>query len=79
MAAAGTPVTCSPRSRVQGSTKARYSSKCDVARSTKRSLTRPAWMISRAIAFESAMSEPTSSPSQESAHCADDVRRGSTT
>ena len=36
-------------------------------------------MISRAIAFESAMSEPTSSPSQRSAHCADVVRRGSTT
>ena len=36
-------------------------------------------MISRAMAFESAMSEPTSSPSQRSAHCADVVRRGSTT
>ncbi len=28
-------------------------------------------MISRAIVFESATSEPTSSPSQRSAHCAD--------
>ena len=35
-------------------------------------------MISRAIALASAMSEPTSSPSQRSAHCALDVRRGST-
>ena len=42
-------------------------------------LSSPAWMISRAIAFESAMSEPTSRPSQASAHCAEDVRRGSTT
>ena len=36
-------------------------------------------MISRAIVFERAMSEPTSSPSQRSAHCAEGVRRGSTT
>ena len=36
-------------------------------------------MISRAIVCESAMSEPTSSPSQRSAHAADEVRRGSTT
>ena len=36
-------------------------------------------MISRAIVFESAMSEPTSRPSQRSAHCAEAVRRGSTT
>ena len=35
-------------------------------------------MISRAIALASAMSLPTSSPSQTSAHSADDVRRGST-
>jgi hypothetical protein len=35
-------------------------------------------MISRAIAFASAMSLPTSSPSQRSAHSADEVRRGST-
>ena len=34
-------------------------------------------MISRAIVFESATSEPTSSPSQRSAHCADVVRLGS--
>src|SRR5215207_761377 len=39
---------------------------------------RPAAMISRAIALASAMSEPTSRPSQRSAHSADDVRRGST-
>jgi len=45
----------------------------------KRSLVRPARMISRAIVLDSAMSEPTSSPSQVSAHCADPVRRGSTT
>ena len=36
-------------------------------------------MISRADAFASAMSVPTSSPSHRSAHCADAVRRGSTT
>jgi hypothetical protein len=36
-------------------------------------------MISRAIVFESATSEPTSSPSQVSAHFADEVRRGSIT
>ena len=35
-------------------------------------------MISRAIVWASAMSVPTSSPSQPSAHLADDVRRGST-
>ena len=35
-------------------------------------------MISRAIVFESAMSEPTSSPSQRSAQSADGVLRGST-
>src|SRR5688572_8870089 len=38
---------------------------------------RPAAMISRAIAFARAMSDPTSSPSQLSAHSADEVRRGS--
>ena len=42
-------------------------------------LTSPEWMISRAIAFASGMSVPTSSPSQRSAHCAEAVRRGSTT
>ena len=36
-------------------------------------------MISRPIALASAMSEPTSRPSHTSAHCADGVRRGSTT
>jgi hypothetical protein len=36
-------------------------------------------MISRAIVLESAMSVPTSMPSQPSAHCAELVRRGSTT
>ena len=35
-------------------------------------------MISRAIVCESAMSVPTSSPSQPSAHLAEEVRRGST-
>src|SRR5881296_2501837 len=34
---------------------------------------RPAWMISRAIALARAMSEPTSRPSQTSAHCAEEV------
>src|SRR6476659_5910694 len=37
----------------------------------------PAWMISRAIALASAMSQPTSRPSHPSAHSADEVRRGS--
>ncbi len=36
-------------------------------------------MISRAIVFESAMSVPTSIPSQRSPNAADSVRRGSTT
>jgi len=36
-------------------------------------------MISRAIVLASAMSVPTSRPSQASAHCAELVRRGSTT
>ena len=39
----------------------------------------PLAMISRAIVFESAMSVPTSIPNQPSAHCAEPVRRGSTT
>jgi len=47
-----------------------------VARSTKRWFTRPAWMISRAIVWASAMSVPTSRPSQPSAHLAEDVRAG---
>jgi hypothetical protein len=38
---------------------------------------RPWARISRATAFERAMSEPTSSPSHVSAQRADDVRRGS--
>ncbi len=77
IASAGTPVSRSPSSSVNGSTEAAYASKPSVARSTKVSLCRPAWMISRAIVFERATSEPTSSPSQRSAHCADVVRRGS--
>ena len=36
-------------------------------------------MISRAIVLDSAMSVPTSMPSQVSAHSAEEVRRGSTT
>ena len=75
---AGTPVMRSPSASVNGSTCAAYSAKPVVARSTKRWFTRPAWMISRAIVWASAMSVPTSSPSQPSAHCADEVRRGST-
>ena len=39
----------------------------------------PAWMISRAMVFDSAMSVPTSMPNQPSAHWAEPVRRGSTT
>src|SRR5438046_1296303 len=37
------------------------------------------WMSSRAIAFASGMSVPTSMPSQRSAHFAEGVRLGSTT
>ena len=79
MTCAGTPVTRSPSSSVHGSTERRYSSKPVVERSMKRWLASPAWMISRAIVFESAMSLPTSSPSHVSAHCAEPVLRGSTT
>ena len=79
MTSAGTPVTRSPSSSVHGSTDARYSSKPVVERSMKRSLVSPAWMISRAIVLERAMSVPTSSPSHASAHRAELVRRGSTT
>ena len=50
----------------------------DVARSMNSMFARPAWMISRPIAFASAMSLPTSRPSQTSAHSAELVRRGST-
>ncbi len=57
----------------------RYASNPVVARRMNASLARPAWMISRAIALESAMSDPTLSPSHSSAHWADAVRRGSTT
>src|SRR5579863_17096 len=45
----------------------------------KLSFARPAWMISRPIVFAIAISVPTSSPSQASAHWAELVRRGSTT
>src|SRR5262249_55057717 len=45
----------------------------------KRLSSRPANMISRAMALASAMSVPTLSPSHTSAHAADEVRRGSTT
>jgi hypothetical protein len=69
----------SPSSRVHGSTDWRYSSKPVVARSMNVSLARPAWMISRATVLDSAMSVPTSRPSHASAHCAELVRRGSTT
>src|SRR5205085_1747789 len=58
---------------------AAYASKPVVARLMNSRLCRPAWMISRAIVFESATSVPTSIPSQRSAHCAEVVRRGSTT
>ena len=43
----------------------------------ERRFASPAAMISRAIAFASAMSDPTSSPSHASAHAAELVRRGS--
>ena len=79
IASAGTPVRRSPSSSVYSSTLAAYSSNPVVACSMKPRLCRPAWMISRAIVFERATSEPTSRPSQRSAHCAEDVRRGSTT
>ena len=78
MASAGTPVSRSAYSSVYGSTLRRYSSKPDVARPMNSSCASPAWMISRAIAFASAMSEPTSRPSHRSAHSAELVRRGST-
>ncbi len=49
-------------------------------RARRRSaLTSPAAMISRAIVLDRAMSVPTCRPSQRSANCAVDVRRGSTT
>ena len=79
MASAGTPVSISPRSSVHSSTAAAYSAKPVVARSMKDRLASPAWMISRAMVLARAMSVPTSSPSHVSAHCADDVRLGSTT
>ena len=78
MASAGTPVSRSAYSSVYDSTFALYASKSTVARSMNSRFSRPASMISRAIALASAMSLPTSSPSQVSAHSADDVRRGST-
>ncbi len=78
MTSAGTPVTAAPRSRVQSSTDAAYSSKLHVARSMKRGLWSPAWMISRAIVLDRAMSVPTWIPNQVSAQRAELVRRGST-
>ena len=79
MVSAGTPVMRSPSASVNGSTDAAYSSKFSVELSTNRRFTRSAWMISRAIVLDSAMSVPTSRPIHVSAHSADDVRRGSTT
>ena len=55
------------------------SSKPLVAWVMNSSFASPAWRISRAIVFESAMSLPTFNPSHTSAHSADVVRRGSTT
>ena len=78
MTSAGTPVTSAPRSRVHSSTEAAYSSKPLVARAMKVVLCSPAWMISRAIVLERAMSVPTWIPSHTSAHFAELVRRGST-
>jgi hypothetical protein len=78
MPSAGTPVRRSPSSSVNGSTDSAYTSKPLVAWSMNERLCSPAWMISRAIALERAMSEPTSSPSHRSAHLAELVRRGST-
>ena len=73
------PVTSAPRSSVQGSTDSRYSSKPLVARSMNVRFSRLASRISRATAFDSAMSEPTSIPSQWWAHFAELDRRGSIT
>src|SRR5689334_434485 len=78
MTVAGTPVIRSPSSSVNGSTDAAYSAKLLVARRMNVWFARPAWMISRAIVLASAMSVPTSSPSQVSAQAAEDGRRGST-
>ena len=72
-------MTAAPRSNVQSATLSAYSSKFSVARSMNARLCRSFAMISRAIVFESAMSVPTSIPSQRSAKAADSVRRGSTT
>ena len=69
----------SAASSVHGSTDSRNSSKLTVAREMNSSFARPLWMISRAIAFASGMSLPTSRPTQRSAHSAETVRRGSTT
>src|SRR3990170_3093874 len=79
MISAGTPVISSPRSSVHSCTDAWCSSKPVVACSMKAVFARPAAKISRAIVFESAMSDPTSIPSHRSAHCAEVVLRGSTT
>ena len=79
MTSAGTPVIRSPSSSVYGSTLAAYASKPLHALAMKSLWCRPAWMISRAIVFERAMSLPTWLPSQTSAQAADSVRRGSIT
>ena len=78
MSSAGTPVSRSARSSGYSLTFRAYASKFTVARLMNSSLTSPAVMISLAIAFASEMSLPTWMPSQASAHCAVDERRGST-
>ncbi len=72
-------MTRSASASVHGSIDSRKASNPVVARSTNSSFTSPATTISRATAFASAMSVPTSMPSQRSAHCAEAERRGSTT
>ena len=57
----------------------RYASNPLVAFSMNHSFASPEAIISRAMALASAISEPTSRPSHTSAHCAEHVRRGSTT
>lgn len=73
------PVTSAPRSSVHGSTDSRYASKPVVARSMNSRFSSPAARISLPTAFASAMSPPTSIPSQWWAHSAELVRRGSMT
>ena len=79
MAAAGTPVSRSARSSVYFSTCALYASNPLVAWRINFSFASPAAIISRPTALASEMSEPTSKPSHRFAHCAELVRRGSTT